>query len=110
MVKGLLHKLEEAVALYEQSVTGIFAAAGEDNEKKKIFADKLSDQMKKVNPLLDELYSIQETYKAASVPPVTVTNQSSKLLITIQLSKTRTEIDRVSSAPRSRSWETGSYP
>ena len=58
VVKGLLHKLEEAVALYESSVTGIFAAAGEDTDKKKVFSDKLSDQMNKVNPLLDELYTI----------------------------------------------------
>ena len=83
VVKGLIHKLEEAVALYESSVTGIFAAAGEDNDKKKVFSDKLSDQMTKVNPLLDQLYLIQKTNKAATDPDVP--SQSSKLLKSIQL-------------------------
>ena len=85
VVKGLLHKLEEAVTHYEHSVAGIFTAVGEDLEKKQIFADKLSSQMKKVNPLLDELYSIQKNFKAASASTITVTNKSSKLLVTIQL-------------------------
>ena len=39
VIKGLLHKLEEAVALYEHSVAGIFTAVGEDQEKKQIFTD-----------------------------------------------------------------------
>ena len=85
VVKGLLHKLEEAVTQYEHSVAGIFTAVGEDQEKKQIFADKLSSQMKKVNPLLDELYSIQEKFKAASASPAAVTNKTNKLLVTIQL-------------------------
>ena len=85
VVKGLLHKLEEAVTMYENSVAGIFTALGEDLEKKQIFANKLSDQMKKVNPLLNELCSIQETIQAASASPAAVTNKTNKLLITIQL-------------------------
>ena len=83
VVNGHIQKLEEAVTVYEESISGIFAAAGDDTEKKKLFSDKLSDQMTKVNPLLDELYLIQKTNKAATEP--TVPSQSSKLLKTIQL-------------------------
>ena len=83
VVKGHIQKLEEAVTVYEDSVSSIFAAAGDDTDKKKFFSEKLSDQMSKVNPLLDELYMIQETNKAATEP--TVLSQSSKLLKTIQL-------------------------
>ena len=80
VVKGLLHKLEEAVNLYEHSIAGIFTALGENQEEKQIFADKLTNQMKKVNLLLDKLYTIQENLKAASASPPTVTNKAASSL------------------------------
>ena len=79
-VRGLLNKLEEAVNLYKHSIAAISTALGENQDEKQIFADKLTNQMKKVNPLLDKLYTIQENLKADSVFPPTVTNKSSKLL------------------------------
>ena len=85
VAKALLQNLEEAVVLYEQSITTIFAAAGNDDAKKQSFLEKLSDQMAITNPILDELHTIVETIKAANNPPTAVVDQSSKLLMTIQL-------------------------
>ena len=83
VVKGHIQKLEEAVTEYEESISSIFVAAADNDEKKRLYSDKLFNQMAKVNPLLDQLYQIQKTNKAATDPEVT--SQSCKLLKSIQL-------------------------
>ena len=71
VVKGHIKKMEEAVTEYEDSITSIFVAVGDEDEKKRLYSDRLIKQMAKVNPLLDQLYQIQTANKAASNPEVT---------------------------------------
>ena len=56
-VKSYVLKLEDALALYEDSVAGLYAAAAtpEDEAKKTTCSNKLIQQLGIVNPLLDKL-------------------------------------------------------
>ena len=70
VVNGHIKKMEESVTEYEDSITSIFIAVGDDDEKKRLYSDRLTKQMAKVNPILDQLYQIQKDNEAAANPEI----------------------------------------
>ena len=85
VAETLLNNLEAAVNAYKLSVTTILAVAGDDEEKKNFFLEKLSVRMNEVNPVLDKLHTNVSNLKLASNPPVAVMDQTSKLRTKIQI-------------------------
>ena len=85
VAKGYLSKLEDAINVNEQSVASLFTALEEDQDEKQVFTEKLTNQMKVIDPLLDKLYIVLDSFKAAILPPPAVTDKSSKNLTAIQL-------------------------
>ena len=55
-----VQKLDEAIVLYEDSIVDVYAAAPEDDAKKKTYSDKLMEQLGIVNPLLDKLQEVKK--------------------------------------------------
>ena len=76
MVEKLLTDLESGLAAHRRSITELVVAAGDDQQRIEELTLWLTSLLDKANPLLDRLYTIQNTLKAADSDPVK--SQSSK--------------------------------
>ena len=69
VVKNLVAKLEAGLNTYEIVITELIAVAGADEGRVEDLSKKLCQMMDRTNPLLDELFILQDTQKAADATP-----------------------------------------
>ena len=69
VTKGYLTKLVDAVTEYKQAVAALLTALEDDVDPKQTFTEMLTSQMELVEPLLNNLHNVLNSFKAAVIPP-----------------------------------------
>ena len=64
--QGYLTRLEAAVCDYEQAVTILLTSLETDVDQKAVYTNKLNEQMKLVDPILNELQNAVDFFKAVN--------------------------------------------
>ena len=69
VVNNLVAKLEAGLNTYEIVITELIAVTGADEDRVEDLSKKLCQMMDRTNPLLDELFILQDAQKAADATP-----------------------------------------
>ena len=84
VVDQYIVKLESGLTAHEKAITELVVAAGDDEARIDELTTKMSSLMDETNPVLDQLFSIQEALKAADASPA-ASQASKKGFVSVQL-------------------------
>ena len=85
VTQGYLTKLKAAVFDYEQAVTILLTSLETDADQKAVYTNKLNEQMKLVDPILNKLHNAVDSFKPATLPSPEAANKSARILACIKL-------------------------